>query len=465
MNRRNKKITKNIKDYIVPIVWWAIIFILIVNFIFWDKSENPNNTLVNNIPLELSLDDPNSKAYIVYSSWDKKDVSEVKKLYKWEKLEIWTTWEVEITNSWWTYVLNRLWELKYNEDGTFTLISSDLWVNNSSPITIETKYAVLTAPENSVFNVSQNEVASTIYNVWNNIEVKNLVWSKTTLQKWQKITIMRPDANEEWIDLSLKKAEIDDYTKNDDWFISNNWNYYLNQNSDSNTNSGSTNTWSSYTWGTSFSYISFNIEDESDVNTDNINISWNILDDIVSKIEIDWKTADVNKENNTFSLENLELDSRVNNLVYRVYDESNSLLNKWVITLYYAQWTSNNNNNDSFADVENYEITHSPSYPIISPNKNPYTTTEDLVMIEWNVPARTVSKIVINGFELQQFPANWTYWKYFANKEFWNLKEWLNIYHIKYYWSDDKIIFENNFLIIKLPEWENTSTTQTWSNN
>jgi hypothetical protein len=32
---------------------------------------------------------------------------------------------------------------------------------------------------------------------------------------------MRTEANDENLDISLKKEEIDDYVKNDDWFIKN----------------------------------------------------------------------------------------------------------------------------------------------------------------------------------------------------------------------------------------------------
>jgi hypothetical protein len=52
------------------------------------------------------------------------------------------------------------------------------------------------------------------------------------------------------------------------------------------------------------------------------------LDDIVYKVEIDGKTATVDSQNKTFSLKGLKLNSRINNIVYRVFDESNKLLSK-----------------------------------------------------------------------------------------------------------------------------------------
>jgi hypothetical protein len=485
-NRRNKKIVKNFKDYLIPIIWVIIVFIVILNFIFWGNNDKSKETIVNNVPLELIYSDQNTESYIVYASGDKKKVTQNTELYKWEKLQIWTTWDItlKIPNEWWTLVLNRLWELKYNEDASYTLLSSDLWLNTKNKTQIEMRYAKISSTPESVFNLSQNEVASSIYVVYGNVEVTNTAWTKTTLQKWQKLSIMRNESNDKNLDLSLKKEEIDDYTKNDDWFIKNNWSFYLNKVEESNTSSWITQTWSinSMSWTTTwnissgFEYISFNNQDESDVTTDTVNIEGKILDDIVYKVEIDWKTATINQEDKTFSLKNLKLSSRINNIVYRVFDESNKLMSKWVLTLYYANgWTPNawsSNSSPSLAWVENYSLNNSPLYKIISPKQNPYTTSEKLVMIEWTVPARTVQKIIINWFQLQQFPANWTYWKYFANEDFWNLKDWLNIYKIQYFGADEKLIFENTYTIIKEPakttnNTENNTSTQTtsWTTN
>lgn len=485
-NRRNKKVVKNFKDYIIPIVWVLIILILILNFIFgWDDTEN-NTNIVNNTPIEVSLKDNDTEAYVVYASWDRKKVEGSLQTYKWEKLQVWTKWSINISlwNEEWNISLNRLWELKYNESWTFTLLSSDLWVNTKKDLSTEMRYIKVSSKWESVYNLSQNEVASSVYVLYWNIEIQNTAWNKTTLQKWQKITIMRNEANDKDLDLSLKKEAIDDYIKNDDWYLSNNWSFFLDK---VETSSWSTkNTQVSMSWAivsnnseTWFNYVSFNYPDESDINTDTINIEWSLLDDIVYKVEINWQTADINTTDKTFSLKNLKVTSRVNNIVYRVFDSSNKLLDKWVLTLYYSKWwtsttnATNNSEKSTLASVENYSLTNSPLYQIISPKENPYTTSESVIMIEWTVPARTVSKIIINWFQLQQFPANWTYWKYFANEWFWNLKDWLNIYKIEYYGADWKIIFENNYTIIKEPKKEvtpvtpienSTSNTSTWEN-
>jgi hypothetical protein len=199
-------------------------------------------------------------------------------------------------------------------------------------------------------------------------------------------------------------------------------------------------------------------------------LEWSILDTIVYKVEIDWQTAKINSEDKTFSLKWLKLKSKVNNIVYRIFDDSNKLIDKWVLTLYNTSWTSstttvNENNSPWYAWVENYSLSNSPSYKIISPAKNPYTTTENLVKIEWTVPWSTVKKIVINDFQLQKFTPYSTYWSYFANSDFGNLKEWLNIYKIQYYSWDDKLINESTFSIVKEKSVDATiteTTTQTW---
>ena len=117
--------------------------------------------------------------------------------------------------------------------------------------------------------------------------------------------------------------------------------------------------------------------------------------------------------------------------------------------MYYSKGISSTETPASLAGVENYSLSKSPLYTIISPKSNPYITTENNVRIEGAVPARTVEKIVINDFQLQKFPKYGTYWYYFANEEFGNLKEGLNIYKIQYFGADNKIIFENTFTIVK----------------
>ncbi len=465
MNRRgNNKIVKNFKDYLVPIFIVFIILIFIFNYIFSSDDQKEVNTSDNSF-LNISLNSSQTEAYIEYS-WGKKSKIETDvSLYRWEKLQV-VSESVKVSWDDINFNLNKLWELSYNEDKSYTLYSSDLWWEARKSVNIEMRYAKVKASSWSVFSLSQNEVASTIYVASWNIEVQNLALKSTILQKGEKIVIMRNSANDKNSDLSLSKEQIDDYIKNEDWFIKNNWAFYLSKSDEISSQTWLTLSWvSNLTWS-SFNYISFNnIFDEAEVSSDKLDIEWVLLDDVVSTININWKNAEINSQNKTFTLKWLTFSSRINDIVYKVYDSNSKLLYKWVITIYYTKWTSSTTweTTSWLAQVQNYPITTSPLYQIITPKQNPYITTENVVRIEWNAPARTVKKIVVNDFVLQKFPQYWTYWQYFANSEFGNLKPWINIYKIQFFGEWDNIVYETNFTIIKEePKVEIKENTQTW---
>lgn len=460
MNRRswnNKKILKTFKDYLVPIFFVVVIFIFILNYIFWGDS-TPVETTGDNSSLSLTLSSPQTEAYVEYTWGNKSKIEWDVLLYKSEKLQV-ASESVKLSEEWVTFHLNRLWELRFNEDKTFTLYSSDLWGDTKKDINIEMRYAKVKAISGSVFSLSQNEVASTIYVVSGTIEVQNLAWASTVLKKWEKLVIMRNNANDKNADLALSKEVIDEYIKNEDWFLKNNWNFYLSQTEESNTQTWTTQTGSTQvsTWWGQQSYITFNnLFDDAEVSADKTDIIGTIVDDRVAIININGKSADVDTANKTFSIKEVSTSARVNDLVYKIYDSSSTLLYKWVMTLHNSKGSGNTTTSwgtpSWLAQVQNYPIASSPLYQILTPKQNPYTTTENVVRIEWNVPARTVKKIIINDFQLQKFTANSTYWQYFANSEFGNLKPGVNIYKIQFYWEADTVVYETNFTIIKEEE-------------
>lgn len=153
----------------------------------------------------------------------------------------------------------------------------------------------------------------------------------------------------------------------------------------------------------------------------------------------------MNLENKTFEIKEFSLNNKVNDLVIKIYDSSKQLLSKQILTIYYS-WGKEVS--ISKFKVENFSL-DATKFQFIFPKENPYTTFTDLVTIEWKVPPGIVEKIEVNGYALQKFPRNWSYWKYHANKDFGNLKEWLNIYKIEYYWTGWKLLHSNAFSIIK----------------
>lgn len=68
--------------------------------------------------------------------------------------------------------------------------------------------------------------------------------------------------------------------------------------------------------------------DESTVETKTITVSGKILNPAVARVVISSLPATVDPVKQTFSLKNLPLTNRENNLVYRTYDVSGTLLGK-----------------------------------------------------------------------------------------------------------------------------------------
>ncbi len=451
----NPTIWKTLKDYSIPLIIVWIVLLLIINFVFSSWKEDKSTE--NKDGLSIALDTVDTEAYVQYP-WDyKKKIEAGLSLYKWEKIIV-KTWTVTIQ---WKnigeYKINKLWEVKYNEDGSLALFSSDLWVKNKTPITVNMRFAKLNIWENSVLNLTQNDVLSTIYLLNGFVEVSNLAGKNTVLAPWQKVMIARADAAKEEIDISLQKEDLDDYFKASDWFVKNNGEIYLKK--EDSTGTGSTGTGGSLIWsiqGEGNTLIHFtNLQDEQTISEKAMTVNGTFEDEEINSIKLWSLDAKINQEEKTFSFSNISFDKKINDLVFKVYNSDEEVIGKYIFTIYStiaqdestSDSSSNTDENNPF-DVKNYSLDDT-NFKFISPKQNPYTSSDDVVMIEWLVPARTVSKIEVNGFALTKFPQNGTYWKYYANKDFWNLKEWLNVYEIKYLDASWKVIYKNAFSIIK----------------
>lgn len=458
--RHPNQLKKILKDYAVPLIGWFLILLLIISFISWWDDASEKAVKENQTGLTLTLDTIDTEAYVMYS-WDFKKKIEPGTalwLYKWEKVvvksgNVIVSWDFGEAN------VNKLGEYKYEADGSFSLASSDVWLKNSSNLTVAMRYASLDIGEESVVNMSQNEVGSTVYLLKGFIEVRNLAGKNTVLAPGQKITVSRVDAAKNDIDLSTLKEDLDSFFKSSDWYIKNDGDSYTTITSSwDDTQSGSTQTGSLKE--TVWSALSFdNISDEQSFNESSITISGKLLNDSITKVKIGEKEAEVNKEAKTFTFKDVALDEKVNDIIVRAYDDAGELISKNGFTLYSNGGTSSTEK-ESLFEVTNYSL-DSKDFKFLAPKENPYTTTENVVTIEGTVPPRLVAKIVVWDFTLSKFPKFWTYWKYHANSEFGNLKDGLNVYEVKYYDENDKLIHTNAFSIIKkAPE----STPETTNN-
>ena len=163
--RRNRyswhnSFSKNIKDYIVPIIWWILILFLIWSlFLKWWNKAPVNDE--NRVWIAITKD-ADSWASISYAWWSKRDISEVKALYKWEKITV-SSGRVKLSDANVSINLNKLWELKYLENWVLSLYSWEAWVDTNAAIDMEMRFVKLKIPANAHISLSQNEVMSTSY--------------------------------------------------------------------------------------------------------------------------------------------------------------------------------------------------------------------------------------------------------------------------------------------------------------
>lgn len=460
MTRRRHGFQKSLKDYIVPITWGVLILILLISFFSWWNDSGAVET-ENKIWLSLELDGVNTNGSIVYPGWDKKDLSTDSNLYKWEKVLIQNGSVTLKTQDETTFKLNKNWEFKYGEWWEYTLFSSDLWVMNKSKLDVNMRYAQVMIWEESIVSFSQNEVQSTIYLLKGFAEVSNLVGNSTVLASGEKLVIERQEASDKDVDLSGKKWFIDDYFKSSDWFIRNNGTAYLEK--DEGTHESKTSTWQmNQPWivGKS-SYLVFdNLLDESNISTASLNISWLFTGEDIAKITLNGISANLNKEKNTFQFSNISVWKRENDLIFKIYDDANDLLEKFVFIVYYNQWVDNSVKDISTGafSVKTFDV-DGTQFTFTSPSsKNTYTTYESFVTIRWKVLASGVASVTINWYKLNSF--NGSTWRYHADTKYDNLKNGTNVYEVRYFDINGKVLYTNYYTIIKKEENTEIKSTQ-----
>ena len=456
-SRKNNMVQNTFKDYFVPIIGWVLILILIYSFLSNDGSSSPTWEDGNSIPTEITFWDVDTEAYIMYAGDKKEKITADNSIYPWETLIV-TTGSVWLTppdgN---TINLNKIAELKLEEDGSYNLYSSDAWFELSSDARISMRYANIEAPAGSILSLTQNEAGSTVYVLAGSAKVTNLAWVSTLLIKGQKVSISRLNAASEDIDLASEKSSIDSYFKWSDWFIANEWHITLNKDdvtpivSGSGSTESETATLSSEgSWATGL-YLSFNnLRDEMSVSDSSLNISGKVLSESVSSITINNAQASI--VDGTFSLEGLALWSSINDIVVKVYDEWKSILEKEVYSVYSsADWTISPTTTTAPASNQTGGTTYksdATNFGFTFPSTTwKFSTSSSEVTIRGITTAPNISRVEVNGFELSSF--NGSTWRYHAFERFTTLEEWSNQYKIDYYGSDGKIVYTDYFTVVK----------------
>ena len=85
MSRRRNPVTKNIKDYLVQIVWGILILFLLIS-IFTGGNEQVDIQKENQLWITVTMDTSNTQSFVIYPGQDKVGVTENISLFKWEQL-------------------------------------------------------------------------------------------------------------------------------------------------------------------------------------------------------------------------------------------------------------------------------------------------------------------------------------------------------------------------------------------
>lgn len=465
--RKRNNFQNTFKDYLVPIIG-GVLLILVLFSVFNKGDNTADNSGIssneNRIPVDIIFNSIDTKAFISYPSNTKEEISDSQNLYKGETIIVKDgSLQLDFSNN--SHVsLNKIAEFKYNENGSFSLYSSDAWMSLWENTNITMNYANISALAWSVISLTQNEAGSTIYVLSWSAKVSNLEWVSTSLIQWQKLSVARQYAASSDIDLSSEKWNIDSYFKGSDWFIDNKW-FEVLEKEDAIILGNETALWE---WE-SGTYLSFDtLRDEMSTSENTLNISGKILSDSVSSLSINNKQATINSQNQSFTINSISLWGSINDLVIKIYGSDKSILEKKVITVYSSSTTSTQSTNNTVTQnitpvVSSGGATFwvdATDFGFTSPTvTGKFVATWSEITIRWITTAENISKVEVNGFKLASF--NGSTWRYHAFERFETLEEWTNQYKVDYFWSDGNLVYTDYYTIVKRAATVESNTVET----
>ena len=324
----------------------------------------------------------------------------------------------------------------------FQLENSELWARErAGNATFKMSYLDVVPDAGSVVDLFQNQVASTVYVVAGSATVGGK-GGTGTVTAGNKVTVLSGDAAG---DPSAKQEPIDDAFRTSAWFTANGGAAAMAGGQTAGTGSmapamsGEAGTRPAA--GVTFDYPT----DELTVEAATVDVSGTAPR--AAQVVVAGKSVAVDAATRKFTVAGVALAEGANDLVWKALDAEGTTLDKGVLTVYAPKKKA------SAAGLPNKVVSYPISdkdYKILAPAGNPYTTSEDFVKISGQVPAGVVDHITVNDFQLQKsFRKGGTSWYYFANKEFGTLGDGLNLYKIRYYAADGKLLLESLFTIVR----------------
>lgn len=465
-NRKNRQNNAfNIKDYIVPISIFILIFILIYIAFSWgenknnEKTENIENSNIEN-SIEINFWNESTNVEITALNNEKRTIKSGDNLNPWEGLFV-KEWNILFNiQDKADLSLDKNGKILYKKNSKIKLESSSLWINTNSILDIEMKFAKVNIGENSIVNLEQNEWSSTIYLLSGKVEVINNWGMSTYLSPRKKIIISNKNAYSKELDMNLQIQDFDDFFKISPWFLKNNGSVFLNI-SDDNENISEAESFTeeeidenNVITNTSGLLKFNNIYDEWSVSSSSTNISWEFTDERIKKITINNKEAVINIDNKTFNVLDVNTSKKSNDIIIKIFDKEDTILSKYVYILYNNSKIQIDNLNNSYSKINIAPFPVKSSDFIISiPTVKNWKTTSNENTFFGTVKNPNVKSVTINGYKLKTF--NWKTFRYHAHKRFWNLWYWINNYEIKYFdWNWD-IILKKYVTIDKIKKEQN----------
>lgn len=394
-----------------------------------------------------------AKVSIYMSSDTQNEITGPTKMFSTDKMVRVTSGdsEIEIEGSTAKISIETLSELAYlgkiTDLQTFELINGYVWMEApNGDLGLNLKFFQAKFAPGSVIIASQNTRASNLYVLRGEAEVKTEGGS-ARVASGQMISLLQSETKNS--NLADKIGALDDFVKQSSIFKRKNGDALLatpdtTMNSSGaivGTSSGSITTGSEI--GAKAIVVSYP-EDEQEVDTEKITIEGTISNPNVRKITFGKMEAKITTDGKAFSVKDYVLTEEMNDINYRVYDESGVQLEKDVITVKLTKKSVTQKK----PDVVSYPVS-SKDFKILSPAENPFKTTDSSVKIRGSFAPDLVKFIKVNNYQLQQFRQFGTSWTYNASIDNGNMEEGVNEYLITYYGTNDDVLYTSKIYIVK----------------
>ena len=442
------------KDSIIPWKWIVVVVVIFVvlyvlRWLGSGTSENPGKWIVVSWSWTF---------VVTKKDGTKKDVALWEKFYESDSLFSVISGTAELTDSTGKFFLDKNSELIHSDSnsGWFLLSQWRMWIESSKDFTVSLKHIDVKLSEWDVVLLEQQRIYSIVYVMQWDVTIE---WSgrQTVLKSWKRIMVSQSNLINPSVTLESLLGDIDESIQQNAFFLARNGKTYLDnvklspsEGTLSWTVGGMLNSWalSSQANGNKFIMITSPVDGAS-ISWWLLIVEWKTLSPQVKKIVINDQSVQVSQSPWNFRSQAIPVSTSTLDLVYRVYDANNNLLDRWVITVF-----SSEKQNGTEKLVPKTFPTSDKDFRILSPNENPYKTTQWAVTVSWTVPKWAVEYITVNNFRLKKFTPNSTNWYYYANTSYQTMKEWFNLYEIRFYWPNDTLLSTQLFTIIK--EWGKT---------